>query len=208
MGIDDRDYMRERYRLRAKAGTPWFAEKNRGYDYQRGRYRPRTFDGGKVMRLLPLALSALLILIPAVGDLFRGGWLPDSREEMPFPASGDVTVNRSVDPATATARFRVVTADANAVAQLYTMTDEHIFSVFVRKNDDVTTMVPPGRYRLKVAEGQRWYGPDHFFGKSMTFEEAVKDVELEHRGGSGIDLNRRLDGKMPTRPKWDDPEFG
>lgn len=34
MGIDDRDYMRDRYRKRRGLGGLWFSEKNQGIDYQ------------------------------------------------------------------------------------------------------------------------------------------------------------------------------
>lgn len=177
MGLADREYMRERTRERARAPSPVWS--------QGRRYRPNLRQG------LIFLLCALPTLTGAYHAAKRAGWgLPEMRQEVDFPQSGDVVVNRSVNPRSATSRFLVTTADANAVAQLYRLDDTHVLSVFVRKNDQVTTPAPPGRYRLRVEEGQKWYGSKVFFGSSMTHEEAVETIELTPAKGSGIDLHR------------------
>lgn len=86
MGLDDRDYMRERYRKRQGLGPDgttwndkrarrehalgddgaWFAAKNRGFDYRKGRYRasPANFKPHPLQGWI-LLLSAIAIAIPA-----------------------------------------------------------------------------------------------------------------------------------------------
>src|SRR3546814_8090198 len=96
MGIDDRDYMRERQRARSgstrwndRAGRvegAWFDPAIRSFDYQRGRWRGSRRSSP--VRYIPFALSLLLILIPLYGEAQRAGWLPDREAAMPFPESG------------------------------------------------------------------------------------------------------------------------
>lgn len=220
MGLADREYMRDRCRHRAAADTvwndakgrveadrSWFAAKNRGHDHQKGRWRPAPKVRVHPRSYVLLLLSAAVPLVSLYYEGKRSGWVPDSREEVAFPQTGEVMVNRAVDPTTAIASFRVVAADANAVAQLYRLSGEHVISVFVRKNDDVTTRVPPGTYQLRIAEGQCWFGPEHFFGNSMTFETAAEAMRFTRRQGNGIDLHRRPDGSLKTRPNFRDPTF-
>jgi hypothetical protein len=127
-------------------GGAWFAAKNRGSDYQPGRFRPHPalFKPHPLQGLL-LLLSAVGILIPAYREVKRAGWFPDKTPEIAFPATGTVTVSNAVNPRSATSRMRVETDQANAVVQLFEReTDDHVISVFVRRNDDVTVPVPPG----------------------------------------------------------------
>ena len=237
MGIDDRDYMRERHRQRQGLGpgktnwndrkarvemahekhdkavplgsaswigvTPpggaWFAPENRGFDYQKGRHRP-----GPVLRPHPaqkwiIGLCALTFLIPAYREAKRAGWIPDREPTLAFPSSGSVTVNRDIDPRTATARMSVVTDQANAVIQLFDReTDEHIISAYVRRHGSVTVPVPSGTYRMKVIEGDKWHGPQRFFGPSTTFETVVRPMVFTKRRGNGIDLHRSPAGTLYT----------
>src|SRR3546814_14099237 len=76
MGIDDRDYMRERQRARS-GSTRWNDRAGRvegarldpairSFDYQRGRWRGSRRSSP--VRYLPFALSLLIILIPLYGD--------------------------------------------------------------------------------------------------------------------------------------------
>lgn len=229
MGIDDRDTMRERARQRiwnerkgrveldtSTNGGAWFDPKNRGFDYQKERWQQRergpstAWAGrGRKVRFTRHPLQGWIFLLAAIGPLIgfyhaaqRSGWIGERSEaaEVPFPASGSVTVNAAIDPRSATSRFSVTTADANAVAQLFTPGGVHVLSLYVRKNSDVTTRVPPGTYRLKIAEGQKWFGAERFFGSSMTFESAAEVITFTMRRGSGIDLYRLPGGDLRTRP--------
>lgn len=216
MGIDDRDYMRERYRARARntkwndrAGRvegAWF-NSSRSHVSQRSRpggSHPRT---GLSLRWLPFALSLLLTGIPAYHALKREGWLPDRRPELPFPESGAVTISPGVTARRATARLTVRASSANAVVQLFDAeSGRHVISVYVRKNDQATIPVPPGVFRVKIAEGQRWHGPKRFFGYFTAYETVAQDLIFSPEQGHGLDLNRRPDGNLPARPNWRAPE--
>ena len=246
MGLDDRDYMRERYRQRqglspgktqwndrkarvemahdqhqkavplgsaswvgklAAASGGWFSAKNRGFDYRKDRWRPARQAGSHPAQNWILALSAMLALIPMYREAKRHGWFPDLEPSIAFPSSGSVTVSRSVDPRTATAKLRVRTQDANAVIQLYEPeSDRHVISVYVGRNDDVTVPVPPGVYRLQIVEGNKWHGPTRYFGSSTTSDTAVAMMRFERRVIHGIDLHRRPDGNLATRANFSNPK--
>lgn len=250
MGLDDRDYMRERYRKRqglddgkvrwgfgkaardaraAKARDaksvplgsaswidgksrveftePWFSTKNRGHDYQKGRYRPSPGFKAHPLQGWILGLSALLTLIPMYREMKRAGWLPDTSPAIAFPASGSATVWGDLDPRLLRSRIVVTTAAANAVVQLFDpQNDQHILSVYVQKNDRVELAAPVGTWRMRIAEGQRWHGPRKFFGSSTTYETVVKLMKFPRNGWNGIDLHRRPDGTLPTRINLKNPE--
>ncbi|TVV76424.1 hypothetical protein [Sphingomonas solaris] len=232
MGLADRDYMRERHRQRTGAtkwnerktrvemddGMPlgsaswvadtggWFERKNRGFDYQKGRWRPgRQARPGAVQKWI-IALSALTFLIPGYREAKRNGWFPDMQPAVTFPRSGSVTVNRNVDPHKATARLRVTTDQANAVVQLYDRdTDEHIISVYFRRDDEATLAVPPGEYRMQIVEGYTWHGPANYFGSSTTADTVIAEMRFGQQAIHGIDLHRRPNGNLNTRPNLATP---
>lgn len=136
----------------------------------------------------------------------RGGWLPDMAPAIPFPVSGSVAVNKLVEPGSATSRMRVTAGPANAVVQLFDPgTDDHVISVYVRKEEDVTVPVPPGTYRMRVIEGGKWHGSVRFFGPSTTYESVARLMTFTRTHFSGIDLHRRPDGDLETRIKLGDP---
>ncbi|MBW6532598.1 hypothetical protein KZ820_17795 [Sphingomonas sp. RRHST34] len=253
MGLDDRDYMRERYRKRqgldqgettwndkkarreqssagykkavplgsaswiskpiktkssGSGGGAWFAAKNRGFDYQKGRFRPPPplFKPHPLQGLV-LLLSAVGILIPAYREAKRAGWFPDRTPEIAFPATGTVTVSNDVNPRSATSRMTVATDQANAVVQLFKPeTDAHVISVYVHRNDDVTVPVPPGTYRMKIIEGDKWHGTTSYFGPSTTYETVVRPMVFTRRRGAGIDLHRSPAGTLHTSINIKDPK--
>ena len=222
MGLADRDYMRERSRQRQGAGfdqtrwddfkaraehdATWFEPKNRGFDYQKQRWRPTPIIRHHPAQKWIFLLSAVSFLFPAYREIKRAGWLPDWQETIPFPSSGSVTVNRKINPRSATSKLRVVTAAANAVVQLYDpASGVHMISVYVRKDDDVEIPVPPGTYRVQVVEGDKWHGKVKYFGSSTTTDTVVSTMTFARHASNGIDLHRRPDGNLPTRPNLFNP---
>ena len=228
MGLDDRDYMRDRYRERqggkrevplgsaswigraaqpAGSGGGWFEKKNRGQDYQRGRYRPRRSSPLRHARWLIPVLCLLTYVIPMYFDAKRGGWLPDLMPGIPFPESGSVTVPTHLSQKRITSSLTVQTSDANAVVQLFDPeTDEHVLSVYVAGNDHVVIPAPRGTYRMKIVEGRKWHGPTRYFGPNTQYETVLKLMTFSQRMGNGIDLRRRVDGNLHTRPMITNPE--
>jgi hypothetical protein len=215
MGLDDRDYMRERYRARGestrwndRAGRVegvWFDPAIRGFDYQRGRWRRPSRSS--LVRYLPFALSLVLILIPFYGEARRAGWLPDREAPMPFPESGSVTVARWVMREPITSFLTVEAAGSNAVVQLIDPgSGRHAISVYVSKNDRIRVAVPQGTFRIRLIEGQKWHGPARYFGSNTSYETATELMIFTPRTGHIIDLHRRPDGNLKTRMMLSRPE--
>jgi hypothetical protein len=193
-------------KARVEHGGLWFEHKNRGLDYRMSRYRRAPRFVQPPLKKWIFLLLAISILYPMCREATRSGWLPDTGPTMAFPATGSVTVNRTVDPRTAISRMRVTTARANAVVQLYDpASDAHIISVYVRRDDDVTVPVPPGTYRVRVIEGNQWHGPVRFFGPSTSYETVARLMTFTDRQFSGVDLHRRIDGTLKTRANFGNP---
>lgn len=214
MGLDNRDYMRERYRKRRGLdGTRWndrksrverdglwFSAKNQGFDYQKNRGRPkRSAPSGRVGWALAGLAVLVGIAIPSWRDFKLAGWLPDTEPVLPFPGTGSVTVNRSVDPKSAIARLRVIAARGNALVQLHDPdTGAHVISVYARRNSDVAVPVPPGTYRVRIVEGDKWHGSRRYFGISTVSRTVSAPVHIEPHWTRVIDLHRSRWGNLRT----------
>ena len=228
MGLDDRDYMRDRYRQRqgakrdvplgsaswigqnvqpAASGGAWFEKKNRGHSYKQGRYRERRPSILRHARWLIPTLCLSTYLVPMYFDAKRGGWMPDLKPGIPFPESGSVTVAADLPHKRISSHLTVQTSDANAVVQLFDPeSDDHVLSVYVAGNDKVDVPAPRGTYRMRIIEGRKWHGTESYFGPNTQFETVIKLMTFPKHGGAGIDLRRRIDGNLHTRPMLSDPE--
>ena len=135
MGLDDRDYMRDRRRAEreaARLGSASWIDRNGRVEHHGlwfdGRYRsgPRVVPHPWQKWLF--LLMALSILIPMYGEIKREGWLPDFDTAVRFPETGSVTVARTIRRADIESRLTVEASEANAVVQLFDpATNRHIF---------------------------------------------------------------------------------
>jgi len=224
MGLNDRDYMRERRRAESKAARLgsvswvdrkgrleqhdlWFDAKNVGRSASGWRYRSASRFTPHPWQKWILFLSALSILVPMFGEMQRKGWLPDLTAPIPFPQTGSVTVARTIKLADIKSRLTVEASEANAVVQLFEPeTNRHVLSVYVGANNRVTVPVPVGTFRMRLIEGQRWHGTTRYFGPNTSYETAAELMTFEPRVGHVVDLHRRPDGNLKTRLMLSRPE--
>lgn len=208
MGIDDRDYMRERYRKRqgldagatqwndkkarrelARAGyekavplgsaswvsgtsskTSWFEAKNRGHDYQRGRWRSRRSKRRPLPNMVLYACLGVAMLAVGVGGRL---WIAESistllvgRSGLSFPASGSVVVPSSLDMGSVRSRLTLQGSRENSIVQLIdTTTTRPTLSVYIRAFERTTVGAPVGQYRVRFIHGPAWAGPEKLFGR-------------------------------------------
>ncbi len=76
--------------------------------------------------------------------------------------------------------------------------DAHVISVYINRNEDVSVPVPPGTYRMKIIEGDKWHGLTNWFGSSTTYETVVRPMIFDHRSIQTIDLHRSPAGNLHT----------
>jgi hypothetical protein len=197
MGIENRDYMRERRRRRegGRLGdTSWIDGKGRV------EFRPASRIVAHPWQKWIFLLSAASFLIPMYGEAQRKGWLPDFDAAIPFPDSGSVTVAANIERSDVGSKLTVAASDANAVVQLFDPeTNRHVLSVYVAGNNRITVPAPTGTFRMRLIEGQKWHGTTRFFGPNTSYETVAELMTFEARRGRIIDLHRRPDGNLPTR---------
>jgi|GEM_PF-4286416 len=79
-------------------------------------------------------------------------------------------------------------------------TGTNVLGIFVEGGRDLSTTVPQGRYRLKYASGQRWYGYEDYFGNDTAYSKASSTfdfrVDEERASGYSITLYKVKNGNM------------
>ncbi len=80
------------------------------------------------------------------------------------------------------------------------MTGANVLGIFVEGGRDFSTTVPQGRYLLKYASGQRWYGYEDYFGSDTAYSKASSTfdfkVDEERASGYSITLYKVKNGNM------------
>ncbi|MGT2516817.1 hypothetical protein ACVOMT_23860 (plasmid) [Sphingomonas panni] len=248
MGIDDRDYMRERYRQRQ--GLPperttwnerkarrelegrgyqkavpvdrgwrsvplgsalwisgngkrqsWFERKNRGHNYQRGRWRPSRrarFPSG----LIALSLTTAII---ATGFGARD-WIAERYSAIilaqghSFPASGTVSVPANIDMKRVVAKLTVQGGVENAIVQMIdAKSGRNALSVYVRAHERVTVPAPVGRFHMRLVHGREWSDAQTLFGKGTLHDEVDGVMRFSRKVGHVLDLRLGHDSNLVVR---------
>lgn len=207
MGLDDRDYMRERrsmsadpQRRRQRSGKGFVGSENATV-YRRMVYRQTPANW------IIAVLMVVAAFIPMLGDLKRAGWLPDPETGLPFPETGTVIVAADLPEKSVRSRMTVRASASNAVVQLYDPeTGRFRMAVFVRAGEEIYTAAPLGTWQMRVVEGQKWHGPKKYFGPNTQYETVAELMEFREDLHNGIDLHRRVDGNLKTRLMIKGPE--
>jgi len=216
MGLDDRDYMRDRRRAEREAARlgsaswidrkgrvehdgPWFgAQADR--NYRTGRYRPNPHVTSRSWQKWIFLLMGVSVLIPLYSEAQRKGWLPDFEKAVPFPETGSVTVPENTVGFVSKSFLTIGASEANAVVQLFDPeTNRHALSIYVAANRRVTVPVPSATYRVRLIEGPNWHGTTRYFGPNTSYETVAELMTFRPRSGHLIDLHRRPDGNLKTR---------
>lgn len=193
MGVQDRDWYRDAARERER-GRPRYSTRS-----------GRTAGGGNWWAIVKFVVAVCVI---AAGVFYATRHFSDSKHVSEFPASGDAYWYAHVDPA-ASARL-TIRAPTGAVGDNYVVrlseweTRRATVLVPIRPGETATVQVPLGRYRVAIANGRRWLGPERLFGLSSNLREAVDPMEFYRVGnvttGHTISLDSTMNGNMPTQP--------
>lgn len=221
MGLDDRDYMRDRARQRAgHFRKPIDME----FNYTTGRWeepkpkrasrRPTSKARTRGFRFLtPWTMS-----IAAVALLLSYYYIKTARElaghanrafyeqPQPFPQSGEFKV-RGAQARQATAHFAITAGDRNAVVELVRPDGTTVFMTFVRMNEMAGVLVPQGTWTLRLAVGETWYGEKYMFGYSGAFADSRRPIIIGPGEGRILDLRHVFNGNLETDPDWRVPQL-
>lgn len=192
MGVQDRDWYKDVARERERGRTRYSTRSSRA-------------PGGGNWWAIVKFIVAVCVIAAAV--LYATRHFSDSKYESEFPASGDAYWYAHVDPA-ASARLTIrapTAAGDNYVVRLSEWeTRRPTVLVPIRPGETTTVQVPLGRYRVTIANGRRWLGPERLFGLSSNLREAVDPMEFHRVGnvttGRTISLDATMNGNMPTQP--------
>ncbi|KQO55070.1 hypothetical protein [Sphingomonas sp. Leaf257] len=219
MGLDDRAYMRERYRKRQglpPERTTWNDRKARRelqsssmwFDKGRGGHRLRSGRWGssrKARVLAGLALGGLLI-VAAATRLSAPFWLAEQftaiilGQNHGFPASGTVSVPANIDMKRVVAKLTVQGGLENAIVQMIdAKTGRNALSLYVRAHERVTVPAPVGRFHMRLVHAREWSDAKTLFGKGTLHDEIDGVMRFSRKVGHVLDLRLGHDSNLVVR---------
>jgi hypothetical protein len=188
------------------------AFKERDYGHGQVTGRPASHSVGDTLALIQGYLrhrwisvtSGSAVLVAALTGAYTYG----SGRPRPFPDSGTVVVSNEFVQGTATAKVELRGDRRNAIVQLLEPEGlEHALTIYIKTGEKRIVPVQPGTWRLRVIEGDTWYGPARLFNdtthswisrKTLTFvKHHTTALDLVHAG--------RLDFQREPNP---DPNAG
>lgn len=97
-----------------------------------------------------------------------------------FPESGRINTYLPGMAGKLNAPFEIKTfAGSNYLLKMEDWgTGEDMFTVFVRGGETIEVKVPVGKYRVKYASGQTWYGHSELFGPGTSYSKANSPFEF------------------------------
>jgi len=129
---------------------------------------------------------------------------PPSLPSQPLPRSGEINTHIPGVYGSMDAPFEIKTSAGSN----YLLKMEHwdsgrdILDVFVRSGETIEIKVPVGKYRVKYASGQTWYGSEELFGPRTSYSKADQPFEFRktYNGYNGytITLYRVRNGNLRT----------
>jgi hypothetical protein len=208
MGLADRDYMHERHREREKIRINIYNPKA----FRGGRAAPSRWDGwgdgGIRQPDVKLPKTAIvqfiafwLIIIAAIYGAYNF-FQREPSPPLPLPENGSVTIYSMVPDHVPTGPFQIEVSPGQSEKHYFiTASDWHtsvpVRGVFVRSGHTAKIQLPLGAYRISIAEGKEWYGPQRLFGRKTVIKEGVHPISLYPEAHQG---HTRIRGHVITLP--------
>lgn len=123
-------------------------------------------------------------------------------EEVEKPANG--TVSHNYDPYSANTSVMEVQLPTYKDNTYYYIklvnpsTDETVQSIFLYPGESKEFSVPCGKYKLKYACGDKWYGYEHLFGPYGGYSKSDELLDFTHEYGHTITLYPVANGNLST----------
>jgi len=130
------------------------------------------------------------------------------RDSRPFPTTGDVHWYVSdAQPRVAKLTLRARNSSSSRYFAVWLddwASGAPVAMIPVRAGETSVTLMPLGRYRMTIAKGSTWLGPERRFGMTGDSKVAVHPMEFYRRGnqvfGHAIDLEVPFVGNLETTP--------
>jgi hypothetical protein len=125
-----------------------------------------------------------------------------NQPELPFPKDG--VLDHVAPGISQGAPFEVKTAKGSAyfVKLVALGTNRAVLTAFLRGGEAFEALVPTGRYELRYASGQTWYGPEHLFGPDTVYSKADQIFEFQRTRegyvGVSVELILQASGNLQT----------
>lgn len=209
MGIDDRDYMKGKHSGKV----------NKDYLYRpkefRGARRPAEFSKNvnytvcyrSILMWIVIALVFFAIFKNLESKKSNGsaptGILRSTPAMLQFPESGSTIQYQKIT--SPTGKLIVLSEPGkseNCVVKLETWDSGiPVIELFVRAGErGETQLVPLGKYRVKMACGEKWYGRSELFGRGNRVSIGATPLQFWQSGntinGQTLTLTKRIDGNF------------
>lgn len=196
MGLSDRDYMRDRYIAREKI--------------EDAKYNPLMFRSSASKKMNFQSIKALLIFGALVGVLVCIKFYLEKEDYPPLslPNNGSVILYSPIY-VTPPAPFKIISDQMHGDINYFVTVsdwDTHLplMGIFVSNGQMAEVKIPLGTYRISIAEGKYWYGPQRLFGKKTVIYEGINPTliyqsESNQFIGAIINLTGMINGNYPIK---------
>jgi hypothetical protein len=130
-----------------------------------------------------------------------------SEPELPLPEQGGLLFSDNFANNTGTtAPFKLTTpSDGNYVMKIEDWnTKELVAMYFIRRSSVLSIELPLGSYRLKFAQGDKWYGIKYLFGPGTAYsyvpDRMIFYIDGDYARGHQIELIPQVNGNLETPP--------
>jgi hypothetical protein len=202
MGLDDRDYMRRDNR--PPRNGPWRDGKLL--------VQPPPFGFAKKALVFLGVVVALTWVFHHYDIGASGPWMSSFSTSTPriaMPETGNVTLFQLGQIAPGVADFTVIASRSTTglphhiVKLSDAISGAPVLSLFVRNGETATVKVPLGTFKVKMAQGNQWFGETRLFGTDMRVNQGLTPFTFSSDGrsitGHTLRLEDRIEGNYPTR---------
>jgi hypothetical protein len=226
MGIEDRDYMRDRARSRSNAShNSWSAAHRSSVPKKKTSDPKSTMWTVIIVSVILFAIIQLhdrknpkrLVLTPAEGriagreipvltnkgplGISEPGYIPiPLAPRVPFPASGSIGWWTSLSPGLPLAQVAIMDVSGDPRSKVYrfrqTSSGARVVDVYLAPGGAAVVSVPVDVYSISLAAGTRWEGQDRQFGPHGGYWDMGQDAYAKASGPGGATYSQKI---MPFR---------
>lgn len=200
MGLDDRDYMRERNKVSFNFKP---RRSVRAIAPQKQQWFAKTIVWVSIAIILKTLVPEFFLEIGHPLPDHRSALSPENINNM-LPPTGEVQWFIPVNGGNDMAPLSITGSSdvgRNTVVRLDVWeTHAPVAMIPIRGGETATLQIPLGRYRLTYASNASWQGQSKLLGETKEVVVPLEFYRINNQlMGQHIDLNGRINGNLPTR---------